>query len=176
MRILVVGAGAIGGYFGGKLLAAGADVTFLVRPKRAAELASTGLVITVPQGTFTGRVLSDNRMMFTRPGDSAGYYINKPTSEAVWGGLGALATGNTIELVLEAQICAAFHLHVIDNASLLNNVSQYYHAGPADYFSKFWHDHSINARAYGFCYDDVNDQSSTLTCGSPRGIILSIGF
>ena len=40
MRILVVGAGAIGGYFGGRLLQAGRDVTFLVRPKRASELAS----------------------------------------------------------------------------------------------------------------------------------------
>ena len=39
MRILVVGAGAIGGYFGGRLLQAGRDVTFLVRPKRASELA-----------------------------------------------------------------------------------------------------------------------------------------
>ena len=37
MRILVVGAGAIGGYFGGRMLAAGNDVTFLVRPKRAAR-------------------------------------------------------------------------------------------------------------------------------------------
>jgi 2-dehydropantoate 2-reductase len=45
MPILVVGAGAIGGYFGGRLLAAGRDVTFLVRPRRAAELARTGLVI-----------------------------------------------------------------------------------------------------------------------------------
>ena len=45
MRILVVGAGAIGGYFGGRLLQAGRDVTFLVRPRRAAELAKTGLVI-----------------------------------------------------------------------------------------------------------------------------------
>ena len=44
MRILVVGAGAIGGYFGGRLLQAGRDVTFLVRPKRAAELARDGLV------------------------------------------------------------------------------------------------------------------------------------
>lgn len=46
MRILVVGAGAIGGYFGGRLLEAGRDVTFLVRPRRAAQLAKTGLVIT----------------------------------------------------------------------------------------------------------------------------------
>jgi 2-dehydropantoate 2-reductase len=45
MRILVVGAGAIGGYFGGRLLAAGRNVTFLVRPRRNAQLAKTGLVI-----------------------------------------------------------------------------------------------------------------------------------
>ena len=45
MRILVVGAGAIGGYFGARLLQAGRDVTFLVRPRRAAELARTGLVV-----------------------------------------------------------------------------------------------------------------------------------
>jgi 2-dehydropantoate 2-reductase len=53
MRILVVGAGAIGGYFGGRLLQAGADVTFLVRPKRAGELASAGLVIKSPHGDVT---------------------------------------------------------------------------------------------------------------------------
>src|SRR5512133_826224 len=45
MRILVVGAGAIGGYFGGRLLEAKRDITFLVRPQRAAELRSHGLSI-----------------------------------------------------------------------------------------------------------------------------------
>src|SRR5579862_665849 len=53
MRILVVGAGAIGGYFGGRLMQAGRDVTFLVRPKRAAQLAETGLVIQSPFGDAT---------------------------------------------------------------------------------------------------------------------------
>jgi 2-dehydropantoate 2-reductase len=53
MRILVVGAGAIGGYFGSRLLQAGRDVTFLVRPKRASELASAGLVIKSPNGDVT---------------------------------------------------------------------------------------------------------------------------
>ena len=52
MRILVVGAGATGGYFGGRLLEAGRDVTFLVRPRRAAQLAETGLVIRSPKGNF----------------------------------------------------------------------------------------------------------------------------
>jgi 2-dehydropantoate 2-reductase len=53
MKILVVGAGAIGGYFGGRLLEAGRDVTFLVRPKRAAQLAETGLVIKSRKGDAT---------------------------------------------------------------------------------------------------------------------------
>src|ERR1700728_3762257 len=49
MRILVVGAGAIGGYFGARLAAAGRDVTFLVRPKRAEQLKS-GLFVRSPKG------------------------------------------------------------------------------------------------------------------------------
>src|SRR6516162_8452345 len=53
MRILVVGAGAIGGYFGGRLLQAGRDITFLVRPRRASELSSAGLVIKSPNGDVT---------------------------------------------------------------------------------------------------------------------------
>ncbi len=50
LRILVVGAGATGGYFGGRLAAAGRDVTFLVRPARAARLARDGLAIRSPRG------------------------------------------------------------------------------------------------------------------------------
>lgn len=50
MRILVLGAGGVGGYFGGRLAAAGADVTFLVRPRRAQQLASRGLAIKSPTG------------------------------------------------------------------------------------------------------------------------------
>jgi 2-dehydropantoate 2-reductase len=49
----VVGAGAIGGYFGGRMLQAGRDITFLVRPRRASELASAGLVIKSPNGDVT---------------------------------------------------------------------------------------------------------------------------
>jgi 2-dehydropantoate 2-reductase len=55
MRFLVVGAGATGGYFGGRLLEAGCDVTFLVRPARAERLAATGLTIASPAGNVTLR-------------------------------------------------------------------------------------------------------------------------
>lgn len=53
MRLLVVGAGSTGGYFGARLMQAGRDVTFLVRPKRAAELVANGLSIVSPHGNVT---------------------------------------------------------------------------------------------------------------------------
>ena len=56
MRILILGAGGIGGYYGGRLAAAGVDVTFLVRPRRAALLAAHGLVLKSPLGDLTQQV------------------------------------------------------------------------------------------------------------------------
>jgi 2-dehydropantoate 2-reductase len=53
MKILVVGAGAVGGYFGARLAQAGRDVTFLVRPSRAQQLRGEGLRIVSPHGDLT---------------------------------------------------------------------------------------------------------------------------
>ena len=53
MRTLILGAGGIGGYYGGRLVEAGADVTFFVRPARAERLAANGLVIRSPKGDAT---------------------------------------------------------------------------------------------------------------------------
>jgi 2-dehydropantoate 2-reductase len=53
MRFLVLGAGAVGGYFGGRLTEAGRDVTFLVRGARTAALAEHGLKVASPLGDFT---------------------------------------------------------------------------------------------------------------------------
>jgi 2-dehydropantoate 2-reductase len=53
MKILVVGAGSTGGYFGARLAQAGRDVTFLVRPARAARLREEGLQVISPHGDFS---------------------------------------------------------------------------------------------------------------------------
>ncbi len=53
MRMLIVGAGSTGGYFGGRLAQAGRDVTFLVRPARAERLRAAGLEVISPHGGFT---------------------------------------------------------------------------------------------------------------------------
>ena len=55
MRALILGAGGVGGYFGARLIQAGGDVTFLVRPRRAAQIAASGLAVESPHGDFTVR-------------------------------------------------------------------------------------------------------------------------
>jgi 2-dehydropantoate 2-reductase len=52
LKILVLGAGGIGGYFGARLVEAGVDVTFLVRPRRQEQLARDGLVVESPLGNL----------------------------------------------------------------------------------------------------------------------------
>ncbi len=53
MRLLIVGAGSTGGYFGARLAQAGRDVTFLVRPRRADHLRENGLEVVSPHGDVT---------------------------------------------------------------------------------------------------------------------------
>jgi 2-dehydropantoate 2-reductase len=64
MRLLVVGAGATGGYFGGRLAQAGRDVTFLVRTARAGQLRETGLRLLSPHGdvTLTPQIVTANEI------------------------------------------------------------------------------------------------------------------
>lgn len=64
MRLLVVGAGSTGGYFGGRLAQAGRDVTFLVRPGRAEQLRQSGLQIVSPNGdvTLTPQLVTADRI------------------------------------------------------------------------------------------------------------------
>jgi len=52
MKILIVGAGGIGGYFGAKLIQAGADITYLLRPNRHEHIQANGLTIETPRGSF----------------------------------------------------------------------------------------------------------------------------
>lgn len=56
MRFLSLGAGAIGGYFGGRLVEGGSDVSFLVRNKRKAQLSQDGIKIKSQFGDFASPV------------------------------------------------------------------------------------------------------------------------
>jgi 2-dehydropantoate 2-reductase len=70
MRILVVGAGAVGGYFGGRLAQASRDVTLLVRPMRAEQIQTQGLRILSPMhGDFTARPKAITASQISSPYD-----------------------------------------------------------------------------------------------------------
>lgn len=69
MRFLIVGAGALGGYFGGRLLEGGADVDFLVRPRRAAQLEQGGLVVRTQDGDIRRPVRTVQAGAVTGPYD-----------------------------------------------------------------------------------------------------------
>jgi hypothetical protein len=62
------------------------------------------------------------------------------------------------------------------NNSLWQNYSSFYTAAPADYYAKFWHDHAINNRAYGFPYDDVGGWSSYISHQNPAYMLVALGW
>ncbi len=70
MKLLFLGAGATGGYFGGRLAKAGADVTFLVRPKRRDELARDGIKIESANGDLQTSVKAVTREEIPTPFDA----------------------------------------------------------------------------------------------------------
>lgn len=56
MKVVILGAGGVGGYLGARLITGGADVAFLVRERRAAQLRSSGLILKSPLGDFAAPV------------------------------------------------------------------------------------------------------------------------
>jgi uncharacterized repeat protein (TIGR01451 family) len=107
------------------------------------------------------------------------FKVEKPTTQAVLEGKDQLARSNDpwgVEGQLEAQICAAFNRHVMEDTTTWKDPASFYQQSPANYYSRFWHLHGVNGKAYGFAYDDVSDQSSTLIETQPEHLELGIGF
>jgi hypothetical protein len=74
-------------------------------------------------------------------------------------------------------LCAALNRHVAQlPPSGQSNPANFYQAGPANYYAAFWHRNAINARQYGFPYDDDANQSSDLSVASPKYMIVAVGW
>ncbi|WP_293913464.1 AbfB domain-containing protein [Deinococcus sp.] len=139
---------------------------------------SRDLVFTAEAGTFRGRV-TGNDFIFSRDGGPSGLYIRgKPTTQNVLEASGPVASGSSDELVVQAQIAAALNRHLLIDVdpSQWANQSAFYPAAPANFYAKFWHDHSINNLAYGFAYDDVRAFSSSQFSTTPSQFVVSVGW
>jgi hypothetical protein len=64
----------------------------------------------------------------------------------------------------------------LKNKHLWDDPTTYYPAAPADYYARFWHQHAINGKAYGFPYDDVGGQSSYISHSNPQYMLVAIGW
>jgi hypothetical protein len=148
-----------------------------------ARFRNEDLVFTLDNlGSFRGRVQGDS-FVFTGGNQNGTYYINgKPTTSEVFLGAGLLndarnASNVDVQLQLQAQLCAALNRHVAETPALWYDQPSHYPAGQAaNWYAKFWHDHSIGALAYGFAYDDVGDFSPSIHTDAPTTVTFTIGW
>jgi hypothetical protein len=62
------------------------------------------------------------------------------------------------------------------NRQLWDDASTFYPQAPANYYARFWHDHSLRGKAYGFPYDDVGGYSTYISHTDPQYLLVAIGW
>lgn len=120
MKILILGAGAIGGYVGGRLHQSGADVTFLVREKRNEALRRDGLVIKSTKGDITQKVKT-----VTNGGEGGPYDLVLLTCKAydLDSAMDAIAPAVGANTTIVPLLNGMRHLDVLDARFGVSNVT-----------------------------------------------------
>jgi beta-galactosidase len=156
-----------------------------------ASYATTPLSITLNgrkfTGTASGTTLTFNEVNPAAANVGESFVVQQPSTQDILVCAGAMATGvsgnssqlqdeNAVQLQLENQICSATNRGVLLTPANWANAGAYYGASPANFYSQFWHNHSIGGLAYGFSYDDNNNQSTTITTQQPEHMAFGIGW
>jgi hypothetical protein len=137
---------------------------------------SNQLQLTIPQGTFTGKV-ENNIFTFTKTDSpDAKYTIDYPKSWDVFRCNGVFLTGDAIQQLIQAQISAMFNRHMLENPANNCQPAEFYKNSPANYYAQFWHLHNIDNKAYGFPVDEVCDQSSLIAHPNPEQLKVIISW
>ena len=157
-----------------------------------AKYTTTPLTLTLNGRQFTGTT-SGSTFTFTEVNPAAAnagetFVVQQPSTQDVLECAGTMASGvagstpqqqdeNAIQLQLQNQICAATNRGVLLLTSTnWATASTYYQASPANFYSQFWHQHSVSGLAYGFSYDDNNNQSTTIVTQQPEHMAFGIGW
>jgi len=157
------------------------------------QYASSPVIITVNGRQFSGKA-SGSTLSFTEINPSSehvgeSFVVQQPSTQDVLLCAGTMASGvagsspqqqdeNAIQLQLENQICSATNRGVLllNTANWANASAYYPSSSPANFYSWFWHQHSVSGLAYGFSYDDNNNQSTTVTTQQPEHMAFGIGW
>jgi hypothetical protein len=105
-----------------------------------------------PSGEWSGKV-DNGALIFTAVnGGNRVSCVKKPNTQEILLGTGVLANN--------PQFCAAINRHVLADPADWHDRAKFYQAEPCNWYSKFLHEHSIDHKCYGFCYDDVSEQAA----------------
>ena len=141
-------------------------------------------------GIYKGRVDSQDSFKIECVAGSflgqQGIITRRPNTIEVIEGSGVLASevkDGTVDLNVQKFVCAAINRHVIDispsnpDTQIWSDPAFYYQEAPANFYAAFWHQQgiSIDELSYGFAYDDVFDQSSSLRTTSPDSLKIYFG-
>jgi hypothetical protein len=121
-----------------------------------------------PSGKFMGKV-ANGALTFT-PVDGGARAkshtcARKPSTQDILLGTGVLGSN--------PHFCAAFNRHVAGDPADWNTPAKFYQAEPCNWYSKFLHEHSIDRKAYGFCYDDASEQAAFFS-GKGKELIVTL--
>ena len=114
-----------------------------------------------PSGKWIGKVEGD--ALTFKPVDGVGKVYtckSKPNTQDIFMGTGVL--GNN------PRFCGAFNRHVAADPADWDKPQTYYKAEPCNWYSKFFHENSIDNKAYGFCYDDDGGQAAFFSATGPE--------
>jgi hypothetical protein len=92
--------------------------------------------------------------------------VAQPSTQDVFAATGPLAT--------QAAVDGALNRHVADNAGGYNVSSAFYQNAPANFYADFWHQVNLGGYAYGFAYDDSDNQSSLQVSSHPRALVINL--
>ena len=135
------------------------------------------------------RIVEPGAGGFKTGGANASYYDSYQS--AIWSANGItlpLPGPNGSGLGANPDLSAAIFRHVgavagtfdangkLLDKSLWKDSTTFYTAAPADYYARFWHQHALGGKAYGFPYDDVGGYSSYISHANPQTMIVAIGW
>jgi hypothetical protein len=114
--------------------------------------------------SFVDQLWSANGLTIAKPGpNGSGLAAYPDISAAIFRHVGAVA--GTFDA----------NGKLLDN-NLWHDPSTFYSAAPANYYARFWHEHALDGKAYGFPYDDVGGYSSYISHANPQYMLVAIGW
>jgi hypothetical protein len=118
-----------------------------------------------PSGKWVGKVVNGALTFTPVEGGKPISCARKPTTQDAFLGTGVLAAN--------PQFCAAINRHVLADPADWRNPAAFYKAEPCNWYARFLHEHSIDHKAYGFCYDDAGEQAAFFS-GKGREVIVTL--